>query len=151
MTRGWVRHCARLWERARSEHSTPRELGWSIGVGVFAGCTPFLGLHMWIALALATAFRLNRLWAFVGSRVSLTPLFAVIAFCELETAHRVRKGVWAPLSPHDAIEHGREFLGDWLLGTFLVGATLAAALGFAACMAAHRCAVRRPLPSASST
>lgn len=65
-----------LWERAKREHSTPREVGWSVGVGLFCGCTPFLGLHMWIALGLASPFRLNRLWAFLGSRVSSNVIFA---------------------------------------------------------------------------
>jgi uncharacterized protein (DUF2062 family) len=155
MLRRWLRTCARAWELAKREHSTPRELGWSIAVGVFAGCTPFLGLHMWIALALATLFRLNRLWAFVGSRISFTPLFAVITFCELESAHRLRTGHWALLSPHDAVQHGQELIGDWLLGTLLVGVSLAVTAGLAACMAARRWSLGRPsaspLSDASST
>jgi uncharacterized protein len=122
----------RLWEQAKNEHCTPREIGWSVGVGVLCGCTPFLGLHMWMAIALATLFRLNRLWAFLGSRISFSPLFALIAFCEIEAAHRVRTGRWAPLTPHDAAAHGKELLGDWLLGATLVGTGCAAAIGLAA-------------------
>jgi uncharacterized protein (DUF2062 family) len=151
MLRRWLGMCVRLWELARSEHSTPFEIGWSIAVGVFAGCTPFLGFHMWIALALATFFRLNRLWAFVGSRISFAPLLALITFCELESAHRLRTGAWAALSPHDALEHGKELVADWLIGTLLVGGVLAAALGLAASVAARRWGTRRPLPGAGST
>ena len=149
MLRRWLRGFARLWERAKNEHSTPREIGWSIAVGVFSGCTPFLGLHMWIALALATLLRLNRLWAFVGSRISFMPLFAVIAFCELQGAHRLRTGTWASLLPHDAVEHGKELMGDWLVGTVLVGGALSAVLGLVASLAARRWRVR-PLPSPGS-
>jgi uncharacterized protein (DUF2062 family) len=127
-----------LWDRAKNEHSTPYELGWAIGVGVFAGCTPFFGFHMWVALALATLLRLNRLWAFVGSRVSFTPLFAFITFCEIESAHLLRFRSWAPLTPHDALDHGKELLGDWFLGTILVGGLLGAALGLAASLVARR-------------
>ena len=68
----------------------PREVAWSVAVGVFCGCSPFIGLHMWMALGLATALRLNRLWAFVGSRVSSSILVAWIAFSEVELAHRLR-------------------------------------------------------------
>lgn len=132
LVRRWLRLFLGLWERARSERSTPPEIGWSIAVGVFSGCTPLIGLHLWIALALATLFRLNRLWAVVGSRISFTPLFAGITFCEIECAHRLRTGAWASLSPGDAVAHGRALLADWLLGTTLCGGALALVVGLAA-------------------
>jgi uncharacterized protein (DUF2062 family) len=134
----WLRPCARLWERAKNEHSTPPEVGWAIALGVFSGCTPFLGFHLWIALALATLFRKNRLWAVLGSRISFMPLFASIAFCEVECGHRLRTGAWARLSPREVLGHGNELFGDWLLGTVLVGSALAVALGLAAYLAARR-------------
>jgi hypothetical protein len=93
---------------------------------------------MWMAMALATLLGLNRLWALAGSRISFTPVFAGIAFCEIELAHRLRTGVWAELSPHDAIARGKELLGDWLLGTLVVGAVLSTAFGLAAYLAARR-------------
>jgi uncharacterized protein (DUF2062 family) len=128
----------RLWRRALDEHSTPREVAWSVGVGVFSGCTPFFGLHMWIALALATLFRLNRVWAFLGSRVSSNLIYVWIAFAEIELAHRLRTGAWATLAPRDALVHGKELLGDWLLGSGVVGAALAAATGLLAYALARR-------------
>jgi uncharacterized protein (DUF2062 family) len=135
-----------LWQRAWSEHTTPREVGWSVALGVFAGCTPLLGLHMWIALALATLFRVNRLWAFVGSRVSSNVLFVWIAFVEIELAHRLRLGTWAPLLPRDALTHGRQLLVDWFLGSMFVGAALGAALGGLAYAASRRRLTRRTPP-----
>lgn len=135
----------RLWERAKREHSTPREVGWSVGLGVFCGCTPFLGLHMWIALGLASLFRLNRLWAFLGSRVSSNVIFAWIAFVEIEAAHRLRTGEWAPLTPHEALTHGRALLHDWLLGAALVGALLGAVFGLLAYRAALGWRASHPL------
>jgi uncharacterized protein (DUF2062 family) len=127
-----------LWRRALKEHSSPREIGWSVALGVFAGCSPLLGLHMWIALALATLFRVNRLWAFVGSRVSSNVLFAWIAFAEIELAHRLRTGGWAPLAPREALAHGRQLLTDWFVGATFVGAALGAALGVAAYLGMSR-------------
>ena len=127
-----------LWRRARQEHSSPREVGWSVAVGVFSGCTPFLGLHMWIALGLASLARLNRLWAFLGSRVSTNLLFVWIAFAEIEVAHRLRTGAWAPVAPSQVLEQGRQLFLDWLVGTPLVGIPLAAALGLLAYVAARR-------------
>jgi uncharacterized protein (DUF2062 family) len=118
-----------LWVRACQEHSTPAEIGWSVAIGVFSGCTPFLGAHMWIALGLATLAGKNRLWAFLGSRVSSSIVFLWIAFTEIELGHRVRTHEWAALSPGAALEHGRQLLGDWVLGTCLVGPLLAGTLG----------------------
>jgi uncharacterized protein len=131
-----------LWARAKREHSTPREVGWSVAVGVFCGCSPFVGLHMWIALALATALRLNRLWAVVGSRVSMSVFLPWIAFSEIEIGHRLRAGAWMALTPDQVRAHvldqGWRLFGDWLLGSVFFGATLAALLGACAFRAAHR-------------
>jgi len=134
-----------LWERAKREHSTPREVGWSVAIGVFCGCTPFIGLHMWMALGLATVFRLNRLWAFVGSRVSSNVVFAWLAFSEVEVAHRLRTGAWEQLAPEDVLSQSRQLLGDWLLGSILVGGALAAVLGLLAYRAARGWRRRHPL------
>jgi uncharacterized protein (DUF2062 family) len=143
LVRRWLRMVLLLWERAKNEHSTPAEIGWSVAVGVFSGCTPFVGFHLWIALALATLLRLNRLWAALGSRVSFTPLLAALTFCEIEVAHRLRVGRWAGLTVHDAIAHAQELFGDWLLGAGTVGGALGAALGFAAYLVARRLAIPR--------
>lgn len=121
-----------LWERAKREHSSPRELGWSVGVGAFVACTPLLGLHVWLAIGLATLLRLNRLWALIASRLSSTPVLLVTTFCEIEAAHRLRTGRWAPLAMHEALTHGRELLFDWVLGTLLVGSVVGIGTGLLA-------------------
>jgi uncharacterized protein (DUF2062 family) len=133
-----------LWDRARREHSTPREIGCSVGLGVFSGCTPFFGFHMWVAIGLASLFRLNRLWAFLGSRVSFTPLFAVIAFCEIECAHRLRTGAWAALSLQQASAQGWDWLTDWVLGTAIIGTALGLVIGVVAYLAARGFTRRTP-------
>jgi uncharacterized protein (DUF2062 family) len=120
------------WERARNERSSPRTIALSVAVGVFSACTPFIGLHMWIALGLATLLRLNRAWAFLGSRATLMPIFAFVTFAEIEVAHRLRAGRWVPLVPSEAVAHGRDLLLDWGIGTVIVGGSLAAAAGVAA-------------------
>jgi uncharacterized protein (DUF2062 family) len=125
-----------LWERAKREHSTPREIACSVGLGVFSGCTPCFGFHMWVAIALASVFRLNRLWAFLGSRISFTPVFALISFSEIEFAHRLRTGAWAALSLKDAGTQGWGWLTDWLIGTAIIGTALGITVGVVAYFAA---------------
>jgi uncharacterized protein (DUF2062 family) len=118
----------RLWRRALAEHSSPRGIGQSVAVGVFAGCTP-VGFHAAIALALATAFRLNRLWAFVASRASILPIYLLIALSEVEAGHFVRTGELLHLTPSEALARRYDVLIEWLIGTLLVGTALAAAAG----------------------
>ena len=130
--RRWYARARALWRLARREHSSPREIGWSVAVGVFCACTPFIGAHMWMALALATLLRLSRLWAFLGSRASLGVLFCLIAFAEIELGHKLRHGVWAVLPWRDVLRHGGELFGDWLIGSVIVGGAAAGAAGLLA-------------------
>ena len=114
-----------------------------MAVGTFCACTPLVGLHIWLALGLATAFRLNRLWAAVGSRATTPGLLPVVVFLEIEVAHRARFGVWAPLSPRQALAQGPDLLLDWVLGTVPVGALYATLLGLVAYAVVRR--LPRPL------
>jgi uncharacterized protein len=136
--RGTVTRARRLWDRARREHSTPREIAFAVSVGVFAGCMPFLGFRGGIAVGLATLLRLNRLWAFAGSRLLILPLFVGIGFCEIESGHRLRTGAWAALSTADVAARGSELLTDWLIGTPAVGGGVAALAGIVTYAAARR-------------
>jgi uncharacterized protein (DUF2062 family) len=134
-----------LWRAALREHATPREVGWSVGIGVFCGCTPFIGLHMWMALGLTTVFRLNRLWSFVGSRVSTGVMLYLIAFSEIDLGHRLRAGAWVNVAPRDVLAHGKELFGDWLIGSVIVGTALGVILGLLACgLRARALSRRRP-------
>jgi uncharacterized protein (DUF2062 family) len=122
----------------------------AVGVGVFCSSTPFLGFHIWMALALATALRLNRLWAAVGSRASPPPILALLAFSQVQIAHRLRTGAWVPLAVHDVLAHSGELILDWLLGTPLVGGAYAVALGAVAYFVARRRAeLTPPAPDAA--
>jgi hypothetical protein len=104
---------------------------------------------MWIALLLATIFRLNRLWAFIGSRVSSNVIFAWIAFVEIELAHHVRTGKWAQLTAHDALADGRHLFRDWLVGALVLGLVLGTVLGLLAYVAAMRWHVKQHKPGES--
>lgn len=133
-----------LFARAKNEHSAPAEVGVAVGIGVFVGFTPFLGFHMWIALGIATVCRLNRLWAFLGSRASFLPLYVWVSFCEIQTGHRLLAGDWADLRPHEVLTHGKELFTDWLLGTGLIAGALGLIAGFAAYMCARHWAKSDP-------
>jgi uncharacterized protein (DUF2062 family) len=133
-----LRKLRALWLLAKREHATPRELAWAVGVGVFVGCSPWVGFHGGIAVALATLLRLNRLWTFLGSRVATFAILVWIAFAEVELGHRLRTGRWAPIHVATALEEGRALLVDWVLGSVLVGALLGVLVGGIAYAIARR-------------
>ncbi|HSQ63792.1 MAG TPA: DUF2062 domain-containing protein, partial [Polyangiaceae bacterium] len=97
----WANRVRTLWRLAKTERATPPQVAWAVGLGVFAGCTPALGLHGWIAVGAATLFRLNRLYAFLGSRVSSVFVLPWIVLCEVQLAHRVRTGSFLALTKSD--------------------------------------------------
>jgi uncharacterized protein (DUF2062 family) len=115
---------------------------------VFSGCTPAIGFHGWIALGLATLLRLNRLWAFLGSRVSTFFILPWIALAEVELAHRLRTGTWAAVTVDNVLREAPGLLVDWLLGAGLVGGALAAILGFVAYAIARRARATSSPPEA---
>lgn len=127
-----------LWKLALSERATPRELAQAVFMGVFVGCTPAIGFHGGIAVALATVFRLSRLWALIASRISNFLCLPWIVLAEVQVAHRARTGEWAPLDVRTAVDHAGELLVDWCIGTIPVGAALASIFGALAYALAKR-------------
>jgi uncharacterized protein (DUF2062 family) len=127
-----------LWRLALAEHASPREIAFAVALGTFVACTPLVGFHIWLALGFATLLRLNRLWAAVGSRATTPGLLPPIVFAEIELAHRVRFGVWAPLSPRQALAQGPDLLLDWVIGMLPVGLLYATLLGLVAYALARR-------------
>ncbi len=140
----WVDRVRLLWRLAKSERASPPQVAWAVGTGVFVGCTPAIGLHGWIAVGAATLFRLNRLYAFLGSRVSSVFVLPWIVLAEVQLAHRVRTGSFVALTKDDVLAHAKEFLLDWCVGTIPVGGALAVLFALAAySWAARRARAKR--------
>jgi len=126
-----------LWRRAKSERASPREIGWAVAIGAFSGCTPAIGTHTWVALGLATLLKKNRLFAWLGSRISNMVMLPFIALAEVQVAHRLRTGEWLVIDRHAIIEKPGPILLDWCLGTIPVGGAIALAMGMMAYGIAH--------------
>jgi uncharacterized protein (DUF2062 family) len=118
-----------LWKLAKSERASPREIGWAVAIGAFAGCTPAIGMHGGLAIGLATLFRKNRLFAWLGSRISNMVFLPFIAIAEVQVAHLLRTGEWATLEREHAIDQAGALLLDWCLGTIPVGAAIGLVMG----------------------
>jgi predicted LPLAT superfamily acyltransferase len=55
------------------EQTSPIKSALAMAIGVFVGCTPLFGLHMIIVAAVAFFFRLNFVYLWIGSNISLPP------------------------------------------------------------------------------
>lgn len=141
-----------LWRLAKSERASPREIFWAVAIGAFAGCTPAIGVHGPLALGLATLFRKNRLFAWLGSRISNMVFLPFIAIAEVQVSHRIRVGTWLVLDRQRAIEQAKDLLLDWCLGTIPVGIVIGALMGgIAYLFAARRDARARRAAEAAGT
>jgi uncharacterized protein (DUF2062 family) len=127
-----------LWALAKSERASPREVGWAVAIGAFAGCTPAIGVHGWLAIGVATLFRKNRLFAWLGSRISNMVFLPFIAIAEVQVAHRLRTGEWVTIDREHALDQATTLLFDWCLGTFPVGGAIALVMGVSAWAFARR-------------
>lgn len=118
-----------LWKLAMSERASPREIGWAVGIGAFAGCTPAIGFHGALSLLLATLFKKNRLFAWLGSRISNMIFLPFIALAEVQVAHVLRTGAWLEIDRAHAIDQAGTLLLDWCLGTIPVGGFIGFVMG----------------------
>lgn len=138
-----------LWKLAKSERATPREIGWAVAIGAFAGCTPAVGFHGPLAMGMATLARKNRLFAWLGSRISNMVLLPFIALAEVQVSYRVRTGAWLVIDREHVIDQAPKLLLDWCIGMFPVGGAIAAVMGFIAYGFAHRRDKRRARTAAA--
>ena len=135
-------------ELAKSERATPREIGWAVAIGAFAGCTPAVGVHGPVAMGLATLARKNRLFAWLGSRISNMVILPFIALAEVQVSHRIRTGAFVDLTRENILAQAPHLLLDWCLGTFPVGAAIGIVMGLSAYALAHRRDTRKRARSA---
>ncbi len=133
-----LRKLRELWVLAKNERASPRQIGWAVAVGCFMGCSPAIGFHGGLALAAATILRLNRLWCWLGSRSSNIFVLPLLAWAQVEIAHRLRTGAWVEIHRDRMLEEASALLLDWFLGMLPVGLPFSFALGFLAFLWARR-------------
>lgn len=139
-----------LWKLAKSERATPREIGWAVAIGAFAGCTPAIGVHGPLAMGLATLARKNRLFAWIGSRISNMIMLPFIALAEVQVSHLLRTGAFVELNRDNILAKAPDLLLDWCLGAIPVGIVIGALLGALAYGLAHRRDRRRATAAAEA-
>jgi uncharacterized protein len=123
-----------------------------VGVGVFFGCSPFIGLQTVFALALAYLFKLNRVAVFLGLQVSLGPLTALAFFADAQLGEWLLYRTWLPMTVEGISalkwdQMGPRLVGDLALGGAVLGGTLGTLAGILTTWIVRR---RRQVPEASS-
>jgi len=101
----------------------------AVGLGVFVGCLPVYGLHLWICLLLGWLLKLNRLKLYLAANISNPLLLPLLLLVQVQLGAWLRRGATHALTLATA-----RTVNPWHLGLdLLVGATvLGAVLGIGA-------------------
>ena len=133
----WGRRAKILLLDLLGREESPERVAAALALGVGIGFSPFLGVHIWLALGLALALRLNKVDAilgqFAGNPWTLPPIFALgyrlgRALLGYD-ATEVPNLPWKRLLHHD---FWRTLAGDGFgprLASFLLGTSVIAVVG----------------------
>lgn len=117
------------WRVLRGRN-TPGRLSISIALGVFIGCLPLYGLHIWLCLAVCLPLRLDAVAAYFAANISIPVVAPFLIFAEIETGSYLLRGVGAPLTIEGVKHLGiGGFLAEAALGSVVVGGALALFFG----------------------
>jgi SAM-dependent methyltransferase len=111
--------------RARIEGSTPFRQALAIGLGLYIGCTPFIGFHLALALGLGWLFGLNRVKIYAAAQISNPIVGPFLYAIEAQVGSWLRSGQFLTVSRIDDL-HLQGLAADLLVGSVAVGLTLAA-------------------------
>ncbi len=128
---------ARQWvAETLSANLTPRGVGAAVGVGVFIGCLPAFGVHIFMCIAAARWLRLNQALMYLAANIS-NPLFVVpLLAAEVAVGQWILRGrVETTALPSSAaawmgvLGNGGSLLVECLVGSLVVGTVLGVGLG----------------------
>jgi uncharacterized protein (DUF2062 family)/SAM-dependent methyltransferase len=124
--------------RTEGSGSRARE-AWTIGLGLFIGCSPLIGFHLGIALLVGWLFGLNRVKLYLAANLMNPVILPGIFFAEVQAGAFLRQGHFYPitLDTFYTLEFWHFGL-DLLIGSVIVGAAIGAFGGLMTFMAVGR-------------
>ena len=137
-----------LFAELLHEHSAPARLAAAVLVGCIVGCTPLFGLHFFVCVALAFAFRLNKLVVYGAANLSIPPMVPLLGFASVQLGERLLHRRWLALARSD-FRFGqlrllaRTFFVDWMVGGVALGAAIGVVAGGVTWLLLHRRRQRR--------
>src|SRR5262249_20118587 len=110
--------------RTEGSGSRARE-AWTIGIGLFIGCSPLIGFHLGIALLVGWLLSLNRVKLYLAANLVNPVILPGIFFAEVQTGHWLRRGHAYPITLETFHKLKLWHFGlDLLLRSLVVGAAL---------------------------
>jgi uncharacterized protein (DUF2062 family)/trans-aconitate methyltransferase len=110
--------------RYRTEHDTPVRQALAVGLGLYIGASPFVGVHLTLSLALGWLFGLNRFRVYIAANIS-NPLVAPFLYAmEIQVGSWLRTGqMYSAARLAEIRLQGLAI--DILIGSVVVGSILA--------------------------
>jgi uncharacterized protein (DUF2062 family) len=134
--RAWVARLRTTFHETLRANLTPERIGLAVGVGVFIGCLPIYGLHVFVGIAVARWLELNQGLVFLSTNIS-NPLFApFLVSAQIAVGELLRHGHIRPL--HEVAPErtewgwavgGGDLVVSWIVGSLVVGGCVAVILG----------------------
>lgn len=118
---------------------SPLKSALATAIGVFVGCLPFYGLHTFIVALIAFALRMNFIYLWLGTQISIPPMVPVI----IAGSHMV--AVWYLGHPPVGVFG---FSSDWVLG--ITGFALCASVVVGVLVFLFKTSIRYKLKNKSS-
>jgi uncharacterized protein (DUF2062 family)/2-polyprenyl-3-methyl-5-hydroxy-6-metoxy-1,4-benzoquinol methylase len=122
----------RLVYTLRTEGASRSRETWAISLGLFVGCSPLIGLHLLMCVALGWLFGLNRLKIYLAANLVNPLIMPAILFAEVQTGSWLRRGEGYPLSIAAISSMDLWHFGaDLFVGSLVIGVALGGVAGLA--------------------
>lgn len=112
----------------------PKRTAAALGLGVFVGASPLFGFHTLIVAFLSFVLRVNAAAMFLGSQISFPPFAVFLVPIEISIGRWCLGHSGWKSHPTDSLssilQFGAEHLGEWFIGSLIVGSVLGVAFGF---------------------
>ncbi len=118
----WLVTLSSLHRDQRPIHSSV-----SFAVGAFLACTPFYGLQTALIIAVTMIGRLSFPVAFLGSQISLPPIYSLIVPLQLYVGFQITGKDFAFDGP--LLEVAKNHFLSWFIGSMIVGGIISIAMG----------------------
>jgi uncharacterized protein (DUF2062 family) len=138
MRDGWIKSAwnglrQRVSQALRS-HLEPGAFGKAVGIGVFIGCLPLIGLHILICVLLARWMRLNQAVTVLAAHISNPLTLPFLLLAELAVGEWIIHGRVASLDAGGVellslFTRGWEVVAALVVGSLVLGAALGLSLG----------------------
>jgi SAM-dependent methyltransferase/uncharacterized protein (DUF2062 family) len=111
--------------------SSPSHDAWAIGLGLFIGCSPLIGLHLGLCFLAGWIFGLNRVKLYLAANLINPLIMPIVMFTEIQVGSWVRRGQTYPISLDGLASLDPWHFGlDLFIGSLFIGGAIGSVVGF---------------------